>query len=289
MLQLREKATKLIVKQYLATGQIPWSPGYIVYRQQLISETLANRDLLSKFQFNQTLPSGYGYGVDERCVEYPWLFSQLNEQPEYILDAGSTLNHSFILDQPIWEQKTLHILTLFPEASCYWQRGISYLFADLREIPIRDNYYHQLICLSTLEHIGLDNRQFSEEQLGQETQPEDFLLAVKEMRRVLSPGGCLFLTVPFGKYKNIGTQQVFDNHLLKKAISTFAPQEVSKTFFSYTKSGWQLADAQQCANCDYVDWIMLPEATRPAQFPQQQDNAAAARAVACIKLVKPIT
>ncbi|MEM1167878.1 MAG: methyltransferase domain-containing protein [Cyanobacteria bacterium P01_H01_bin.35] len=281
-----EKATKLIIKKHLEAGQIPWYPGYLVYRQQLISETLSNSDLISKFKLNQSLPSGYGYGVDERCVEYPWLFCQLNHNSESILDAGSALNHDFILEQPIWQNKKLHILTLSPEFNCHWKRGISYLFEDLRSIPIQDNFYDQIACISTLEHIGLDNRQFTGKDTDKQQKSKDFLLAIQEMRRVLKPCGSLLLTVPFGKYSNLETQQVFDDNLLEQAISAFKPSDITHTFFSYTQKGWQFSSVEQCKKCEYVDWIMLPEEKRPNKFPVQLDNAAAARAVACVKLVK---
>jgi SAM-dependent methyltransferase len=284
---MREKATNLIVKHYLKSGQIPWSPGYSVYRQHFIGQTLENLDLMSKFKGGEPLPDGYGFALDERCVEYPWLFAQFDTQPERILDAGSALNHAFLLDRPIWTGKKLHILTLAPETQCYWERGISYLFEDLRQIPVRDNYYDTVVCISTLEHVGFDNRQFTGAGTCEENRPEDFVLAVREMRRTLKPSGRLLLTVPFGRYRNMGTQQVFDGDLLEEAIAAFQPAGVTRTFFCYTEQGWQFAAVSECKEKEYVDWIMLPADRRSSQFPKQPDGAAAARAVACVKLEKP--
>ena len=282
-----DKATIWLTKNYFAVRPIPWSIGYRGYRKHFISQALANPELMSKFRQFQPLPPDYGFALDERCVEYPWLFAQLDTQPECILDAGSILNNKFLLEQPIWQQKKLHILTLAPEKQCHWNRCISYLFEDLRHIPIQDNYYDTVACISTLEHIGLDNRQFTSADSYEENAPTDFLLAVREMRRVLKPSGHLLLTVPFGKYQNIGTQQVFNENLLEQTIAAFEPGEVTRTFFSYTKDGWQFADVSECKECEYVDWIMLPTEQRSAQFPMQPDGATAARAVACVKLQKP--
>jgi hypothetical protein len=88
--------------------------------------------------------------------EYSWLLAHLQSGPEIFLDAGSALNHAFILEQPVLEKKKLHILTLAPESNCFWQKGISYLYHDLRSIPIRDGYYDAIVGLSTLEHVGCD-------------------------------------------------------------------------------------------------------------------------------------
>lgn len=283
---IQDKVRKLILNNYLANGQIPWSYGYLVYRQKVIDETLSNSELILAFKNHQLLPSKYGYGLDERCVEYIWIFAQLDDELELILDAGSTLNHEFILEKSVWQNKKIHILTLAPEFNCYWQKGISYLFEDLRNIPIKDNYYDKIICVSTLEHIGLDNRQFTKKNIDNESKNNDFLLAVKEMYRILKPSGNLLLTVPFGKYCNMNTQQVFDPPLLEEVIKVFNPSEVKMTFFSYNKQGWKLSSISECQDAEYVDWIMLPDEKRPRQFPIQPDNAAAARAVACVKLVK---
>ena len=109
---------------------------------------------------------------------------------------------------------------------------------------------------------------------------------MREMCRVLKPFGRLLLTVPVGRYRDLGTQQVFDEDLLEQAIAAFAPKEVIRTFFRYTRQGWQFADIGDCQDCEYVDWIALPAERRPPKFPMQPDGATAARGVACIKLEK---
>jgi len=283
---MRDKFERLLLNQYLAGKQPPWSSAYILYRQDFISRSISNPYVMSRFRTNKLLPLGYGIGLDERCVEYPWLFAQLDAQPECVLDAGSTFNHAFILDEPIWQRKKLHILTLAPEHCCYWDRGISYLFEDLRQIPIRDDYYDTVVCISTLEHIGADNRRFTGGRTHKENRSGDFILAMREMRRVLKSSGRLFFTVPFGKNRNLGTQRVFNEDLLEQAIAAFKSKEVIRTFYRYTQEGWQVSDISECKDCEYVEWNMLPAEHRSAQFPMQLDGATAARAVACIILKK---
>src|ERR1700693_5673404 len=97
--------------RFRRTERIPWSPGYHIYRRQLIAETLATEHLLELFRSGKPLPPAFGHGVDERCVEYPWLFSHLSADVKHILDAGSVLNHDFILKQSLFNGTTLHILT----------------------------------------------------------------------------------------------------------------------------------------------------------------------------------
>ncbi|MEK7473210.1 MAG: class I SAM-dependent methyltransferase [Patescibacteria group bacterium] len=53
------------------------------------------------------------------------------------------------------------------------------IVGDLQAMPIDDAFYDSVICLAVLEHVS---------------RPWD---GVKEMRRILKPGGFLFLYVPF--------------------------------------------------------------------------------------------
>src|SRR5262249_53275417 len=120
---------------------IPWTARYYVYWTHFIARAIADKALLQKFRCGEPLPAGYGIGVEERIVEYPWLLTNLSDKQEVLLDAGSVLNYDFIVDHPLFKRKTVHILTLAPEDKAFWKKGISYLFADLRRIPIRDDYY----------------------------------------------------------------------------------------------------------------------------------------------------
>src|SRR6266487_1974926 len=284
---VRDGTERDVLQSYLRGGKVPWTPGYSLYRAQLIRDALSDVNLLGRFRRGEPLPSDFGVGIDERIVEYPWFLSHMQNRPETLLDAGSTLNHEFILDQPVIQGKVLHILTLAPEGSCFWRRCVSYLFHDLRDILIRDGYYDSIACLSTLEHVGCDNRLYVPEGTPQERRPEDFLLVVKELRRVLKPGGALFLTVPFGTYRHFESFQQFDQSLLSRAIDAFGrTAERLEVFYRYSGKGWNVATADDCAECEYVEWITWPHDQWPNPLPVEPDLAAASRAVACIYVAK---
>lgn len=271
---------------------VPWSPGYELHRSKFVTQVLADESLLKRFRCCDPLPPGYGVGIDERCIEYPWLLTHLENRMEVLLDAGSTLNHDFILEDPTLQGKVIHILTLAPEPNCFWQKGISYLFCDLRDIIVRDAYYDSITCLSTLEHVGCDNKLFTQREVDNEHRPEDFVFAIQELARVLKPGGRLFLTVPFGTYQYFGFQQVFDKELLSRAIAAFGEAtEVVETFYRYTAEGWNITDVADCTESEYVEWIARAWQFNqwPNPLPVEPDIAAAARAVACVELVKKRT
>ncbi len=228
------------------------SYGYSVYRQQVFKRAIANHSLLNSLQTEQPLPQGYGKDVDERCIEFPWILANLGYDHEFVLDAGSTLNHEYIVSWPGLANKTLHILTLAPETECYWERGISYLYADLRNIPLRDHYYDTIVCASVLEHIGFDNRAYVKEQIYREDRPDDFTQAMKEMRRILKSSGRLLLTVPYGKYERQDWFQQFDQHLLERALEAFGPvSSIRKEFFRQLPEGWVRSNETSCADASY--------------------------------------
>lgn len=267
-------------------GRRPWTRAYFTNRQRLIEKTLGDPEMMALFRAKIPLPAGYGFSVDERCVEIPWALAMLNIGEERVLDAGSSLNTEFVLNYPHLTQKELHIITLVPEASAFWKRGISYIFRDLRNIPYRNDYFDKIYCISTLEHIGFDNQRFSGLSIHSEHNPDSYQQALSEFRRVLKSEGKLLLTVPYGRYQDFGTFQQFNRTRIRTIIDSFNPSCVSETYYLYTMTGWNLTDESSCSNAEYVNWIMVPSADRPSNFPIQSDLAVAARAVACLELIK---
>lgn len=268
-------------------AQVPWDASYVRRKWHLIEMVLRDPSLANMFTQGGTLPPGYGFGIDERCIEYPWVMARLTGLSR-LLDAGSSLNHEVMLDLPLLTDVELHILTLAPETSCFWRRGISYLYSDLRDIPIRTGFYSGIVCVSTLEHVGFDNTMYAARPGATAPASGSYLDAVLELRRVLAPGGSLYVTVPFGCRQDFGSFRVFDSDRLQRVIAAFDPSSVESEFFRYSPQGWSRADEDECRDSRYVEWVgnsagQLPSGTLPVE----DDHAAAARAVACLRLVKP--
>src|SRR5262245_24851469 len=107
---LRELRAEINRQLYIGRGRRPWSRGYGEYRQGEIQRILDHR--LFK---TELLPQGYGYRLDERVIEYPWLFDRLPARGGLLLDAGSVLNHRFLLERDRLRDKRIFISTLAPE------------------------------------------------------------------------------------------------------------------------------------------------------------------------------
>jgi len=267
------------IDRYLKSGCIPWSRGYKQYRYDKLKNIPTDQPLLNLFAQGTPLPDGFGVGIDERVVEYPWLLARMSNTDGLVLDGGSALNYPFLLDAPQLAAKRLVILTLAPESTMAKRQNVSYLFGDLRETLFRDGVFDLIVSVSTLEHVGMDNAKiYSQDDRHNESRPDDYLRVIEEFHRILKPGGRLLLTVPFGIARDQGWLYQFDNHRLQKAINAFGPDLKDVTYFKYSADGWAVSDADACADCEYYD---VHTATAPAP-----DLAAAARAVACLEFIK---
>jgi SAM-dependent methyltransferase len=79
--------------------------------------------------------------------------------------------------------------------------GMQTLRADVRSLPFRDGSFDVAFCISTLEHVGRDNRRY-----GYDDEPDEqgMRAALAELRRVLSRAGRLLLSVPCGEPQEHG-------------------------------------------------------------------------------------
>jgi SAM-dependent methyltransferase len=252
----------------------PWTEKYGVAHVTFVSDMLDNADIVARFATGRRLPRDYGVGLDERVVEYPWLFSQ---QPFVgrVLDAGSTLNHGHVLDRILPTVQALHIVTFAPESAAFTERGVSYVYADLRALPYRDGWFDVVVSLSTLEHVGMDNSRYGGPAPLSEEPRVELSRAVEELRRVLRPGGRIFVTVPFGCREDHGWLRQFDCGDVAELMRLLGPA-TTVSIYGYTASGWQSTSQRAAANAQYQE----------AELAAAADRAAAARAVACIALAR---
>lgn len=219
------------------------------------------------------LPRGYGVGLDERAVEYPWLQAKLARAGR-VLDAGSTLNHAHILDRFLPGLDALHVVTLVPEPIAFPERGVSYVYADLRDLPFRDGWYDTVVSISTLEHVGMDNSMYGAGAERAADPDVELGRAVDELRRVLRPGGRLLVSVPYGRREDHGWFRQFGREDIGVLLDALRVREGDAIVYRYDRRGWQRSSLRDAADAAYRDYT--------ADQTPVSDLAAAARAVVCV-------
>jgi SAM-dependent methyltransferase len=212
-------------------------------------------------------------------VEYPWLFNRLPADEGWLLDAGSVLNHPFLLERNLFRNKRVFISTLAPEPISLTALGVSYVYEDFRDSCFKNNHFDWIVSLSTLEHIGMDNTMlYTDDASKREESPLSYLDAIRELKRILKHGGHLYISVPFGEAKSYGWFQIFNAPMIDTLIKEFAPASYEEVHFKYLPQGWIVSNRELSAGSTYFD-IHRSKVYDP-------DFAAASRAVVCLELVK---
>jgi SAM-dependent methyltransferase len=265
-------------RKYLNQGRVPWSEGYSSYRNALIEGVLSNPSHMKCFTGEFNLPAGYGFKLDERCVEIPWVFSRFPQGALSVLDAGCAYFKFNSTRRRLNPEVKLTLLTLDKRDMTFpvFAKQVNRIEADMRNVPIEREIFDLVTCISTLEHVGMDNTQlYTADNDFRESKEDDYLFAVQELSNLLKLGGTLFITVPFGMHKNHGWLQVFDKDMIDKLISLPTLELVEESIFQHQTSGWVLANRESACQAIYYD--VHADKTKTIDT-----NLAAAGAVACL-------
>lgn len=166
-------------------------------------------------------------GFSERIIEVPkaayWLKQFSNEDSLNILDIGFTMSSldwlGLLLKLNEAQNCTLNAMDIIkPERvkSRYPQEWHEAIFkvaveiGDLRTMPMKENNFDVVTCISTIEHIGFDEAE--EEDLSTAFKRSEDKTKVRQNRadnvnasvlsqfhKALKPGGHVIITVPMGK------------------------------------------------------------------------------------------
>ncbi len=251
-----------------------WWAGYDEAKDRALADTLDSSELLERFRSGRSLPRGFGFTIDERIVEIPWVFANLSPQGP-VLDAGSALNHPLVLERLMPRLESLTITT-FTEEDVHSELGPVYVTADLRELPFEAGSFETIVCVSTLDHVGMDNSEYGAAESRSDDPDREVARAMSELHRVLRPGGRLLLTVPYGRPEDHGWCRQFDEAGVRRIADPFDDPQIR--IYRHSRRGWNRSSLRKASGATYRD-------------PRRHDHllkqcAFAAGAVACLSLTR---
>ena len=135
-----------------------------------------------KYQYNQLK------AVNERIVEYPFLFNQIlkDKPPKKILDFGCTRSWLSIALSSMGYDVTGIDLREFD----YEHKNFT--FSKTNILDLDEKNFDFVVSLSTIEHVGLG-------AYDKEVINDDLAKVLKKIEHLLKPQGKLILTLPVGK------------------------------------------------------------------------------------------
>lgn len=272
---LKEARRALKARLWKRRGSPPHAYGANAGRWLAIENAIKTRD--PRYGWNDP-------GVDERVVEYGWVFHRapaLTTRDARVLDAGSVMNHERLLRA--WERADLprlSIVTLAYEGHAHVSDRARYEFADLRNLPYRDGWFSAVLCISTIEHVGLDNTIYGAAAERARDPTREAVEALEEMARVTARGGSLLLSMPYGARANRGWFRVFDAADLQPLLRASGWTHPRPRYFRATRDGWRETDAAGAAGAGYNE-----PPGRPGQR-TAPEWVAAAEAVALVEMTR---
>ncbi len=129
---------------------------------------------------------------DERAIEIPWILSRYDGERR-VLDVG-TANAVAAYVEGLSDLRAPELVTVDLAEPAD-------VIADVRRMPFPDDRFDLVFCVSTLEHVGGDNAVYGVDAARGEN---GHAAALRELHRVLTPGGRLLLSVPTGEREDHG-------------------------------------------------------------------------------------
>jgi SAM-dependent methyltransferase len=135
-------------------------------------------------------------GTDERVIEIPWVLSRLR--------SGRVLEVGYAFAEPSYLAALVEAAPgelVGVDLADAVVPGMETVQGDVCTLPLPSGSFDQVLLVSTLEHVGADNALYGLEG-GRDAGAR--ACALRELRRVLKPGGSLLVTVPLGEQEDYG-------------------------------------------------------------------------------------
>ncbi|HET7467789.1 MAG TPA: class I SAM-dependent methyltransferase [Candidatus Dormibacteraeota bacterium] len=230
--RLFSEATRTRMREYLSA-----TPARRLYTQADDEVALITAELksLNGGSWDLGATAASTAGMTERVIEIPWVISRIRGEHR-LLDVGTTWALPVYLDaMRVSGVSELWGVDLVRKPV----EGFRMVQGDVRSLPFRDASFELVVCISTLEHIGLDVSGYG--GLAQSEASGD-VLALRELARILTPGGRLLITVPFGRRQQLHWLRQYDQPAWDELVRQTDLQTGELAYYRYGDvRGWRRA------------------------------------------------
>jgi hypothetical protein len=171
--------------------------------------------------------------ANERVAEVPYAFRALASLPPgaRVLDVGATESTLAFSLASLGYRTTALDLRPYPLS----HPGLDVVVARIEEWDSEPDSFEAIVCLSTLEHVGL-------KAYGGASEPEADRAAMRRMRELAVSRGLLVLTVPVGPAATGETERTYDRARLDALLE-----------------GWDVEDLTIVRRDDRTTWRALAD------------------------------
>lgn len=168
--------------------------------------------------------------IGERIVEIPFLYKNLDfHKINKILDLGC-VGSKISLQLASLGYK---VVGIDYRPLIFKHKNLKFIQGNFFNIDLPAESFDCVICISTIEHIGLPAYNIKPFEQGDKK-------AIEKIYTLLKKGGKLILTVPFGKALVNQFERNYDQKSLNQLIIMFKIDEFE--IYERSKSGWILSN-----------------------------------------------
>lgn len=206
-----------------------------------------------KVQYDEAGHPGWS-GATERIIEKAWVLRHMSDiAPDArILDVGCAESTLPIELASNGFQVTGIDIRPYPLE----HPGFRFVQTDICSPALAPESYEVVVALSTIEHLGLGWYGDSQDESSDH-------VAMQQIYRLLSPGGLLLMTVPYGQRAMTAVHRIYDSESLQTLLEKF-----------------EIQNAEYGMKMDDMTWISPVPEERAAQ--QRHDPASGAPSAVCL-------
>jgi hypothetical protein len=217
-----------------AVGRLAYAPRLARGHAETVREFREER-LIGQLLRDGTALAGIGAGCSERVVEIPWVLRTLAaERGLRVLDVGTAfapmVYKRLVMRLP-------HSVEVVDLADAEIPGVVSHR-ADVRTLPFAADAFDLATCISTLEHVGMDNAQYDVHSGG-----GGDVQALAELGRVAPR---VLVTVPGGTDADMGWQRVYAPETFVHVAAEAGLEVARMDLFAHDPGrGWAPASEEQ--------------------------------------------